>query len=114
MSCAVSFNGGESWTDFTRASAVSSNPNYEQFGGRTGPFAGDYLRVTSLGRFAFGVWTDWRNTVPGTDLREGTSEDDDGADVLQCRTRLASGAITGDTCPRAGGLDQNIYGALTP
>ena len=111
---AASFDGGASWTNVARASAVSSNPNYEQFGGRTGPFAGDYLWVTSLGRFAFGVWTDWRNTVPGTDPREGTSEDNDGADVLQCRTQLASGGFTGDTCPRAGGLDQNIYGAPTP
>ena len=112
---AVSFDAGASWTLSTRpTTTVSSNPNYEQFSGRTVPFAGDYLWVTSLGRFAFGVWTDWRNTVPGTDLRKGTSEDNDGADVLQCRTRLASGAITGDTCPRNGGLDQNIYGAVTP
>jgi len=26
----------------------------------------------------------------------------------------ASGAFTGDTCPRAGGLDQNIYGSVAP
>jgi len=109
---AVSFDAGESWTTSVRASAVSSNPNYEQFSGRTVPFAGDYLWVTSIGHFAFGVWTDWRNTVAGTDQREGPSND--GADVLQCRTQQASGAFTGDTCPRAGGLDQNIYGAVTP
>jgi hypothetical protein len=82
--------------------------------GRTLPFGGDYLWITSLGSFSFGAWTDWRNTVPGVDQREGADDDHDTADVLQCRTQLASGAFTGDTCPRAGGLDQNIYGALTP
>jgi hypothetical protein len=93
---------------------TTSNPNYEQFAGRTIPFAGDYLWVTSLGGFSFGAWTDWRDTVPGVDLRESASEDNDGADVLQCRTLLPSGAYSGDTCPRDGGLDQNIYGAVTP
>ena len=37
-----------------------------------------------------------------------------GADVLQCRTLRAGGTWTGDTCPRAGGLDQDIYGDHTP
>lgn len=36
-----------------------------------------------------------------------------GADVKQCRTEV-DGVITGDTCPRAGGLDQDIYGDLAP
>ena len=51
--------------------------------------------------------------MAGVDQRE-TTPDEVGADVLQCRTPLADGSFTGDTCPRAGGLDQNIYGDLTP
>lgn len=98
-----------------RLSSQSSNPNYEQFGGRTVPFAGDYLWIDSVGSTTYGVWTDWRDTVPGTDAREttlsGTPEPNEGADVLQCRTVLADGTVTGDTCPRDGGLDQNIYGS---
>ena len=105
---------GNTWSGSTRLTDVTSNPNYEQFSGRTIPFAGDYLWITSMGSFSFGVWTDYRNTVAGTDLREASAEDNDGADVLQCRTQLSSGAITGDTCPREGGLDQDIYGDLTP
>jgi hypothetical protein len=110
----VSFDHGDSWGGFTRVNTVTSNPNHEQFDGRAVPFAGDYLWVTSLGAFSFGAWTDWRNTVAGIDPRESSDEDNDGADVLQCRTLLASGAYTGDTCPRNGGLDQDIYGSITP
>jgi hypothetical protein len=105
---------GDSWNASTKVTDVMSNPNYEQFGGRTAPFAGDYLWVSSVGNFSYGVWTDWRNTVAGTDLREASAEDNDGADVKQCRTELAGGAITGDTCPHDGGLDQDIYGDLVP
>jgi hypothetical protein len=53
-------------------------------------------------------------TLAGVDQREAASEDNDGADVLQCHTQLPSGAFTGDTCPRAGGLDQDIYGSNAP
>jgi hypothetical protein len=81
---------------------------------RAVPFAGDYLWITSMGHFSFGAWTDWRDTVPGVDAREGADDDKDGADVMQCRTPLASGGFTADTCPRTGGLDQNIYGTFTP
>jgi hypothetical protein len=99
----------------TRITDVSSNPNFEQFNGRTSPFLGDYIWVSSLGDTSFGAWTDSRNTVGGADLREaGDNDDDPGADVRQCRTMLADGSITGDTCPRAGGLDQDIYGDKTP
>jgi len=35
-------------------------------------------------------------------------------DVFQCRTQGVDGSFTGDSCPRAGGLDQNIYGDLAP
>lgn len=109
-----STNYGDSWTAPIRVSGVTSNPNYEQFDNRSVPFAGDYLWITSMGTFAFGAWTDWRNTVAGTDAREGASDDHDAADVAQCRTALPSGGFTGDTCPRAGGLDQNIYGTFMP
>jgi hypothetical protein len=109
-----SANHGDSWVAPTRLSSVRSNPNYEQFDSRAVPFAGDYLWITSLGTFAYGVWTDWRNTMPGIDQREASSDDNDNADVLQCRRQLASGAFTGDTCPRSGGLDQDIYGNFAP
>jgi hypothetical protein len=113
---AKSFDRGATWTSRSRVTDVTSNPNYEQFGGRTVPFAGDYLWISSVGDFSYGTWTDWRNTVPGVDQREAGDDDGDaGADVLQCRTFNAStGAYTGDTCPRAGGLDQDIYGDQTP
>ena len=67
----------------------STNPNFEQFDGRSVPFAGDYLWIDSVGSRTYGVWTDWRDTVPGTDAREtaadGGAEPGEGADVLQCR-----------------------------
>jgi hypothetical protein len=106
-------DNGVSWSPATQVTQVTSNGNYEQFGGRTIPFAGDYLWISSVGDVSYGVWTDWRNTVPGVDQRE-TEGSNDAADVLQCRTQTASGSWTGDTCPRAGGLDQNIYGGATP
>src|SRR5262245_14617817 len=83
---AMSTNAGSSWTGKTRITDVSTNPNYEQFDNRSVPFAGDYLWVTSLGSTAFGVWTDWRNTVAGSDPRETLPDPDNGnADVHQCR-----------------------------
>jgi hypothetical protein len=110
-----STDGGATFAAATRLSDVSSNPNYEQFAGRTVPFLGDYIWVSSFGDASFGVWTDYRNTVAGLDAREANDNDaDPGADVLQCRTVLGDGSITGDTCPRAGGLDQDIYGDQTP
>jgi hypothetical protein len=125
---ASSTNAGASWTgtiagtQSTRVSDVSTNPNYEQFDNRAVPFAGDYLWVTSLGSVAYTVWTDWRNTVQGTDPRE-TTEDEDAttADVKQCRTlntvQTKKGPVSfwsGDLCPHDGGIDQNIYGDLAP
>jgi hypothetical protein len=107
---ATSVNSGGSWSGAVRLTGASSNPNYEQFGNRTVPFAGDYLWVSAVGPFAYAVWTDWRNTVPGIDPREASS--DDNADVKQCRT-FDSGTSTwsGDQCPHDGGIDQDIYGA---
>jgi hypothetical protein len=116
------------WT-IERLSDVSTNPNFEQFDARAVPFAGDYLYVSSVGDFAYGVWTDWRDTLVADadhgDLREAESPDEDDtgaaefpgsvpADVYQCRHLTADGSVSGDTCPRDGGLDQNIYGDLTP
>jgi hypothetical protein len=113
---ATSTNVGLSWIGHSRVSDVSSNPNYEQFGGRTVPFAGDYLWVTSFGEFSYGVWTDWRKTVQGTDPREDPEDEDNAtADVKQCRTfNPSTGSFGGDTCPHSGGLDQNIFGDKTP
>jgi hypothetical protein len=103
------------WSPSTRLSTVTSNPNWEQFSGRTVPFGGDYLYISSVGGFSYGVWTDWRNTVQGPDPRE-TPEDEDAAtsDVHQCRVQNLDGSFGPDTCPWAGGLDQNIYGSTTP
>ena len=105
-------NGG-SWTSAVKITDVQSNGDYEQFAGRTVPFGGDYLWIDSKNGVTFGTWTDWRNTVSGADLRE-TEQDETGADVLQCRHVTATGGISGDTCPRDGGLDQDIYGDYTP
>jgi hypothetical protein len=120
---AMSMSAGSSWTGKTRVTDVSTNPNYEQFDNRAVPFAGDYLWVTSLGSTAFGVWTDWRNTVAGADPRETAPDPDAGnADVHQCRNSSVvtdkkgnqTTVFTGDLCPHDGGIDQNIYGDATP
>ena len=119
---AMSTNAGTSWTGKTRITDVSTNPNFEQFDNRAVPFAGDYLWVTSLGSFAYTTWTDWRDTVQGTDPREETEDaDQTTADVLQCRTlntvQTKKGPVSfwsGDLCPHAGGIDQNIYGDTSP
>lgn len=104
---------GGAWSPSTRLTDVTSNPNYEQFSNRQTPFAGDYLWVDSQGGRTFATWTDWRDTVPGTDPREATP-DEAGADVRQCRNPLPDGSFTNDLCPRDGGLDQNIYGDQAP
>jgi hypothetical protein len=102
------------WSPAARVSQVTSNPNYEQFGGRASPFGGDYLYISSVGSFSYGTWTDWRNVVPGPDPREGGDNDADDADVKQCRVQSPTGDWGPDTCPYEGGLDQNIYGDTTP
>jgi hypothetical protein len=102
------------WSASTRLSTVTSNPNWEQFSGRTVPFGGDYLYISSVDTFSYGVWTDWRDVVSGNDPREGDDSDADSADVKQCRTENPDGSFTRDTCPYEGGLDQNIYGSTTP
>jgi hypothetical protein len=128
------------WSSAVKVTDYTSNPNFEQFGGRTSPFAGDYLWVDSVGAFSYGAWTDWRDTVAGADQREdatlgGTPDEDDAgaadfpgeflssADVKQCRAvvvvpatkKSPEGKTFGpDTCPHSGGIDQNIYGDYTP
>jgi hypothetical protein len=75
-----------------------------------------------MGDFAYSVWTDWRDTKQGTDQREVPEDEDTAtADVLQCRVAVTTqgkkGPTTswsGDRCPRAGGIDQNVYGTATP
>jgi hypothetical protein len=112
---ATSTTQGNTWTGHSKLTDVTSNPNYEQFDNRAVPFAGDYLWVTSLGSFAYGVWTDYRNTVQGTDPREVTEDEDDAtADVLQCRVVLPGPSWSGDRCPHSGGIDQDIYGDKSP
>jgi hypothetical protein len=120
---AKSGNGGTTWTGFSRVTDVSTNPNYEQFDNRAVPFAGDYLWVSSLGDTAYAVWTDWRNTVQGSDQRETPEDEDAGtADVVQCRVNVpitdkkgnTINTWSGDRCPHAGGIDQDIYGDKAP
>ena len=81
------------------------------------------LGTFRIGSFAYGVWTDWRDTRQGTDPRELPEDEDNAtADVYQCRVLLSStdkkGNVvkswSGDRCPHSGGIDQNIYGDLSP
>jgi hypothetical protein len=55
------------------------------------------------------AWPSGQDVVPGVDPRYTDGNGTDGFDVLQCRV-FANGAWGPDTCPDAGGLDQNIYG----
>jgi hypothetical protein len=110
-----SADAGDGWADATLLTDVPSNPNFEQYDDRAVPFIGDYTWVTSMGAFAYGTWTDLRNTVQGQDPREADEEDEDNAtaDVKQCREHTEDG-WTGDQCPHDGGLDANIYGDVSP
>ena len=103
---ASSDDGGATWT-IAPLSSGPQMPNYEMFGDRRVPFHGDYNYVSSVGDFAFGTWTDDRQVVGGDDPRYAGGE---GFDVLQCRTANPDGSFGQDTCPNAGGLDQDIYG----
>ncbi len=93
-----------------RLTDVTSQPNVDQFGGRTVPFAGDYLWLDSAAGTTYAVWTDYRDTVLGDDPRTTGTR----GDVRQCRAKRSDGSYTGDMCPRLGGLDQNVYGDLSP
>jgi hypothetical protein len=95
-----------------RASSVANQPQYEMFANRQVPFYGDYnwIQLAELADgslFGYLAWTDNRNVRAGTDPRE---EEQDGFDVHQCRELQDDGTYGPDTCPNAGGLNQNIYG----
>jgi hypothetical protein len=108
---AVSTNLGVSFTE-QPVSARSQMPQYEQFGNRDIPFFGDYNSISAVGDTVLMDWTDQRDpdeTKPGTDPRYTNGDGTDGFDVLQCRTPVGTG-FSADTCPNAGGLDQNIFG----
>ena len=108
---AVSTNLGVSFTQ-QPVSARSQMPQYEQFGNRDLPFFGDYNSISAVGDTVLMDWTDQRDpdeTKPGTDPRYTNGDGTDGFDVLQCRTPVGTG-FSADTCPNAGGLDQNIFG----
>jgi hypothetical protein len=108
---ATSTNGGGTWLS-EEVSTATTNPQFEQFGDRDVPFFGDYNYISSAAGSVLMAWTDSRDTVPGTDPRYTNGDGTDGFDVLQCRTQDAAGTWSADTCPNAGGLDQNIYGAV--
>jgi hypothetical protein len=101
---AASADQGATWVA-VRASSAGHQPEYEMFGGRTVPFHGDYIGLDAAAGTLFSAWTDNRDVMPGTDPREAP----DGFDVLQCRATPSSS----DTCPDAGGLNQNIFGAAS-
>ncbi len=102
---AVSSDGGRTWA-VSPLSTVRQQPNYLMFGDRQVPFHGDYNYVSSVAGVAAGVWTDDREVVAGDDPRNTGAE---GFQVKQCR---AAGGP--DTCPNAGGLDQDIFlGGMT-
>ena len=95
-----------------RASSVANQPQYEMFANRQVPFYGDYnwIQLAELADgslFGYLAWTDNRDVLTGTDPRE---EEQDGFDVHQCRELQEDGTYGPDTCPNAGGLNQNIYG----
>ena len=111
---ATSNDGGTTWST-TQASSRAHQSQYEMFGNRDIPFHGDYNWASLApdgegGLVGYVAWTDNRDVVEGVDPREDFN---DGFDVLQCREELEDGSFGPDTCPNAGGLDQNIYGAST-
>ncbi|MEO6414189.1 MAG: sialidase family protein, partial [Pedococcus sp.] len=89
---------GLAWSPLGQVSAATHQPSYEMFGSRDIPFQGDYNWVAIAdengaaagGLFAYLVWTDNRQVVPGEDPRETEAEAGfvDGFDVLQCRIDL--------------------------
>ncbi|MFL5980350.1 MAG: hypothetical protein ACJ74R_01410 [Gaiellaceae bacterium] len=106
--------GGSFLATDTLVSTSAQMPQYEQFGARDIPFFGDYNSISAVGNTVLIDWTDLRETLPGTDPRypppPTPSDGTDGFDVLQC----PPATIASPTCPNAGGLDQNIFGAVLP
>lgn len=108
---ASSTDGGKTFK-VVRLSSRRQMPNYEMFGDRQVPFHGDYNYISSVDGFAYSTWTDTRQVRPGDDPRYRGGR---GFDVFQCRTADADGNFGADTCPNAGGVDQDIFGAsMTP
>lgn len=108
---ASSDDDGGMWT-VEMVSTESTMPQYEQFGDRDVPFFGDYNYISASGDTVLATWTDQRDTVPGDDPRYTNGDGTDGFDVFQCRAPNPDGSFGPDTCPNAGGLNQNIYGAV--
>jgi photosystem II stability/assembly factor-like uncharacterized protein len=106
----TSTNGGGTWTSITTTAPYRLH--WEQFGGRDLPFFGDYNYISAVGGKVLFTWTDGRDTVAGVDPRYTNGDGTDGFDVLQCRTQNPDGSFSGDTCPNAGGLDQNIWATV--
>ncbi len=102
---------GTTFTPLGDMSSATHQPSYEMFGNRQISFQGDYNWValafdgTTGNLFGYMGWTDNRDVLAGTDIRE--TDYVDGFDVNQCRTPTA---LEPDLCPNAHGLDQNIYG----
>jgi hypothetical protein len=99
------------WTS-TEVSTERTMPQYEQFGNRDIPFFGDYNYIDAMSGTVLMNWTDEREAVPGNDPRYTDGDGTDGFDVHQCRVQSTDGSWSADTCPNAGGLDQNIFGAI--
>lgn len=101
---------GTSFAPLGMVSSVRQSMQYEMFAARSVPFLGDYSWVslvsTESGISGYLTWTDNRDVLPGTDPRETTQ---DGFDVHMCVT-VTDGVAGPNTCPNAGGFDQNIYG----
>ena len=98
---------GSSFGPAIQVSDVGMQPEFEMFDARSVPFIGDYnwiqlVKLADGSLLGFTAWTDNRDVVPGTDPRETTQ---DGFDVLMC---LDANLV--NTCPNAGGFNQNIYG----
>jgi hypothetical protein len=108
---ATSSDGGASWAT-SLASSVPYKLNWEQFGNRDIPFFGDYNYISAVGSTVLMAWADGRDTRPGNDPRYTNGDGTDGFDVWQCRTQDAAGVWSADTCPNAGGLDQQIWGLV--
>jgi hypothetical protein len=108
---ARSTDQGASWTEML-ASSVGQMPSYEQFGNRDDPFFGDYNYISAVGSRVLMNWTDQRETIRGTDPRYTNGDGTDGFDVKQCRAANPDRTFGADTCPNAGGLDENIFGMV--
>ncbi len=95
-----------------RVSTATTMPQFEQFGDRDVPFFGDYNSIAAAGSTVLMTWTDQRDTATGDDPRYPL-DGSDGFDVHQCRQPAPGGGFGPDTCPNAGGLDQNVYGSAS-